>query len=104
MNEHEPEQVEVEVPAQTAPTLPVEHFLHYSATFYQRQIGGGMLVKFVPLVATPAGNVPAPEAYCVEFSPEGWDRFKREVAADGARGPVIETARHVPGGFLNGGH
>lgn len=101
----EAEPVEFEIPATTAPTLPTEHTLNNSATFYQRRVDGGMIVKFVPIVMTPNGAVPAPDAYCVSFSVDGWERFKREVAADGVKPPSIETVRHFPGGLLNGdGH
>lgn len=104
MGDHEPEQVEeVEVPPLTAPVLPLEVVLHNSTTFYQRMIGGGMQLKFAPLVQTPAGYVPTTPGYVVEFGAEAWERFKREVAADGERPPQIETVRHIPGGPLNGG-
>lgn len=95
--------VEFEIPAVTSPIMPVEHTLTNSHTFYQRTIDGGMLVKFLPIVMTPSGGVPAPEAYVVTFNADGWERFKREVAADGVKPPAIETARHFPGGLLNGG-
>lgn len=95
--------VEHELPPVTAPTFPTEHVLNDSHTFFQRVVSGGMLVKFVPLVHTRGGVVPAPDAYCISFSPEGWERFKTEVLADGAKAPVIETARSFPGDLLNGG-
>jgi hypothetical protein len=100
--EPDAEAVEFEIPAVTAPTMPVEHTLTNSHTFYQRTVGGGMQVKFLPIVMTPSGAVPAPEAYVIVFNPDGWERFKREVAADGVKPPTIETARHFPGGLLNG--
>lgn len=109
MNENERsddelEQVELEIPDVTAPVMPTEHTLNNSHTFYQRTIGGGMLLKFVPLVARGDGSVvPAPEAYVVAFSPEGWERFKREVSLDGVTPPRVETVRTFPGGLLNGG-
>lgn len=97
-----PEQVETfEIPAATAPVFPLEEVLHNSAHFFQRTIGGGMLLKFCPLVTTPQGSVPALPAVVVEFSPEGWDGFVRDVQA-GERRPHIPTVRHFPEG-LNGG-
>jgi hypothetical protein len=105
-DEPEVEQIEFEVPAVTAPTLPTEHVLNNSVNFFQRLVGGSMQLKFVPLVVLPDGrSVPAPEAYVVLFNPDSWERFKREVAADGMKAPGIETVRHFPGGLLNGdGH
>lgn len=106
MNEPERngDSLEIEVPAVTAPTFPIERVIWNSETFYQRDIAGNMIVKLVPLIATTGGNVPHAEALCFMFSPEGWERFKREVAADGAKAPLIEAMRHFPGGFPNGGH
>lgn len=96
------EPVEFEIPAATAPTFPVEHTLNNSHTFYQRTVGGGMDLKFVALVTLPDGrNIPSPEATVIRFGPEPWERFKREVEADGDK-PRIETVRHFPGGLLNG--
>lgn len=94
--------IEVEVPAITSPTFPAEVTLNNSHAFFQRTIDGGMIVKFVPLVPTAHGNMPAHEATCVVFSGEGWERFKRTVQADGVAPPQVETALHIPGGLLNG--
>lgn len=93
--------IEVEIPSVTAPTFPIEHVLNNSHTFFQRTIGGGMDLKFVALVATQHGNMPAPDATVVRFNAESWDRFKRECMADGDK-PRIQTVRHFPGGLLNG--
>lgn len=101
MGEREPEEIEVEVPAVTAPTAPWEIVLHNSTTFFQRMVGGGMLLKFLPVVATPEGYVPVPPGVGVEFSAEAWERFKREVEADGER-PRVQVARSFGGGPLNG--
>lgn len=98
----EVEQVEIEVPPATAPVLPLEVVLHNSVNWFQRLVGGGMQVKFAPLVQTPAGYVPTTPGYVVEFSADAWERFKREVAADGVKAPAIETVRHFPGDPLNG--
>jgi hypothetical protein len=94
--------IEVEVPAITTPTFPVEQTLNNSQAFFQRTIGGGMLLKVVPLITTPRGVLPAHEATVIVFSADGWDRFKRAVAADGDAPPQVETALHIPGGLLNG--
>lgn len=100
--EDEPEQVEIEIPPVTAPTLPHEIILHNSANWYQRLVGGGMALKFCPLVQTPGGWVPTTPGFVVEFGPEAWERFRAEVAADGVKSR-IETHRTLPGGGLNGG-
>jgi len=93
--------VEVEVPATTAPTFPHETTLTNSHTFFQRTIGGGMMLKFVPLVVLPDGRtLPDTHAVCVLFSADGWERFKRQAAADGDA-PAIVTARNIEG-FLGG--
>lgn len=97
------DQVEIEIPAVTAPTFPIERMIWNSETFYQRDIAGNMIVKLVPLINTQRGNVPHAEALCIVYSPAGWERFQREVAADGVKAPTIETTQHFPGGFLNGG-
>lgn len=99
--EPEEEAVEFEIPAVTAPVFPYEMVLNDSHTFYQRTIGGGMDVKLVPVVQTPNGRAPALPATVVRFSPEGWERFKREVANDGEKAPNIETVRAFPGGLLH---
>lgn len=96
----EDDEVELEIPALTAPVLPVETTFDNAAMLYQRTIGGGMLLKMLPLVATAQGTMPTPHAYVAKFSPEGWERFKREVAADGVKAPAVETARTIPGGLL----
>jgi hypothetical protein len=94
--------IEVEVPAITAPTFPHETTLNNSHTFFQRTVGGGMLLKFVPLVTLPNGQqLPDPHATCVMFSPEGWEQFRRQVAADGIESRIV-TARSFPEGFLRG--
>lgn len=99
----EPEQVEeIEVPPLTAPVFPWELLLRNSATFFQRTIGGGMQLKFCPVVIGPDGGHPLPPGVVIEFGAEGWERFKAEVAADGDK-PRIATVRHFPGGPLSGG-
>ena len=96
------EVVELEIPAVTSPTFPWEMVLHNSVTFYQRMVGGGMQLKFCPLAATPQGYAPLPPGFTIEFNPDAWERFKREVEADGEK-PRIETFRSFGGGPLNGG-
>jgi hypothetical protein len=96
------ERIELEIPAVTAPTFPWEVVLHNSATFYQRMVGGGMQLKFCPLLPTPQGHLPVPPGVTIEFNAEAWERFKREVAVDGEK-PRVETFRSFGGGPLNGG-
>lgn len=100
---YEDEQRELfDIPDVTAPVFPSEHTLNNSAAFFQRAVGGGMLLKFAALVQTPVGFQPAPEAVVVVFNEAGWERFKALVARDGVASP-IETVRTFPGGLLNGG-
>lgn len=95
--------VEVEVPAVTAPVFPVEATLTNSHVFFQRTVGGGMLLKFVPLITLPDGRqLPDTHATCVQFNAEGWERFKRTVKVDGVESPIT-VVRDLPGGFLGGG-
>jgi hypothetical protein len=109
MNDHEPEgaelngdTIEVEVPAITAPTFPHETTLNNSHTFFQRMVGGGMTLKFVPIVTLPDGRqIPDPHAISIVFSAEGWEQFKRTVEADGEQSRIV-TARGFPEGFLRG--
>lgn len=108
-HEHEPEDaklngdsVEVEIPEMTAPVFPTESTLTNSHTFFQRTVGGGMTLKFVPLIALPDGRtLPDTHATCVQFSAEGWERFKRSIAADGVESRIV-TARGFPEGFIRG--
>lgn len=104
MNEPElnGDSVEIEVPPVTAPTFPTETTLTNSHTFFQRTVGGGMLLKFVPLVTLPNGqSLPDTHSTGVQFSPEGWEQFKRDVEVDGERSRIV-TARTFPEGFLRG--
>lgn len=91
-----------ELPAVTAPTFPWEIMLNESAVFYQRLIGGGMAVKFVAVAMTQGGWAPLPPGVVIVFNDKTWERFKREVAADGEKAPMIETATHVPRLHTNG--
>ena len=92
--------IEVEIPPTTAPVFPIERTLNNSKIFFQKMIGGGMLLKIVPLIATPNGNIPHPEAVCVIFGEAGWEQFKREVAADGASPIQIVSVFPKVEGFL----
>lgn len=82
---------------QTAPIFPAEVVLSMHGNWLQRLPGGGMQVKFAALVMTPAGPRPQLPAYVVEFNADGWERFKRVVAADGDV-PSVELATHLPPG------
>jgi hypothetical protein len=100
--DREPETIDVDLPATTAPVFPTEHVLSSSQVFFQRMIGGGMQLKFVAVIMSPRGPLPAPEATVINLTPDGWEVFKRIVAADGVVPPQVETALHIPGGLLNG--
>lgn len=102
MSEHEPEQAPEQAPDVVAPLFPTEHVLNTSQAFFQRLLGEGMQIKFVAVIVTPRGPLPAPEATVINFTKEGWERFKQAVEADGVLPPAIETAIHIPGGLLNG--
>lgn len=78
------------------PVLPWEIKLGGSVTHYQQLDGGGMALCFTPAIATPQGNMLTPPQVRIEFGKEGWENFKREVAADGAKSNIA-IARQLPG-------
>ena len=83
---------------ETAPTLPWEVVFNRSVSHFQRLPDGGMLLKFSGFAQTPMGLMPVAPAVAIVFGDKGWKAFKEEVAADGERKPVIETALVMPPG------
>lgn len=91
-------------PAVERPTMPTETVLRNSATFYRRRADGVMELAFCPVATLPGGQQAlVPEAFVIEFHGDAWERFKREVLADGVKPPTIETVQGLPPGLRNGG-
>jgi hypothetical protein len=81
---------------QTAPILPWEIAIRQAGWFFQRQPGGGMALKFIPVTPDGQGGMALmPPAVEVAFSAEGWKVFQEEVAA-GEKKPQIQTAVALP--------
>ena len=71
------------------PVLPWEVSLRNAGWFLEASEAGGMVLKLVPLQPLPDGSqVPVGMAVEVAFSADGWERFRRDVAA-GERSQIV---------------
>lgn len=80
------------------PVMPWDIRFNNSVTHYVRRADGGMVLVFTPGVAAPDGSgrmMVTPPAIGVQFSAEAWERFKREVVADG-KTSGITLATSIP--------
>lgn len=84
------------------PRLPYELTLNSSWTHFQPRDDDGMVLVFTPGAQTPAGVMFAPPQVRIQFSADGWERFKQTVAADGAASPIA-IARMLPPDLGAGG-
>lgn len=84
-------------PREAVPVLPWQIGLNNSVTHYRKRDDGGMVLCFTPGMDAPGGGfamVPGPQCQ-IAFSPEAWERFQREVAADGVKSKIA-VSRVVP--------
>lgn len=97
----EPERVEVEIPPVTAPEFSWEIHLNVAGYYFQRLLGGGMQLKFCPIIAAPGGGAaPSMPGIAIRFpDADAWAEFKRRVGMDGEI-PIIQTVREFGG--MNG--
>jgi hypothetical protein len=68
-----------------------------SAWWIKKYADGRVSMKIAPTIqAAPGQMIPVAPAVHVGFSVEGWERFKRDVASDGAVLPQVEISRVIP--------
>lgn len=83
-------------PPPITPHLVVDN----SVTSYIRTDDGGTILCFTPIVMLGDQGALQPPQIRIEFSPDGWEIFRREVEADGVKSN-IQISRGLPPGLPN---
>lgn len=80
-----------------APVLPVASVVTSHFEHYQSRPDGGMTLIVTPTWPSREGDgyVLVPPQLRIVFDKDGWERFQREVAADGVRSSIA-VSREIP--------